>query len=763
MTTYIKHISVLITLLLSLHSFADTLTVVQDGTGDYTIIQDAVAASSDGGTVLVWPGTYYENIDFIGKNITLASLVLTTGDESYKYITIIDGDSTGSCVRVTSGENVTLNGFTLQHGSGTEFANPDMNYGGGIYTTGASCTVQNCIVKNNFANAGGGGISCFFDGNVELSKTSIHNNYTYGSGGGISIGWEGSVIFDSIFRCSLYSNFSSKGCDLHRSAHELPLKVFLDTCTVQEPDWYFFSSQDQDQYQIDNLIINILNHVITPVDADLYVNPQTGNNSNNGLSPGEPLKTISYAYSLIYPDSINKNAIYLANGIYSDSVNGEKFPFNIRGYVDIKGQSRDYTILDGMYKSPLLKGNRQVSNYSFRNMTLYRGGRVYPNTVFHVPAGIAMLYGENDNIVFDSILLLNGHQYSTSGNFSPQASNNVLISNCEFRDNLGGMAVSMGANTGDTTTFSNCRFLNNMPDYEQDTPGGGALVIFGYNTATIVKGCLFSGNNNDNIATVGGYATNTSDYFVNCTFTGNTFLEDNISLGFNDASTYMYNCIVFNEGNDVPISVFWSEVIDTISLNIYSSLIENGEESIYLRPGLTSLHYDETNIEGDPLFYYGSEFPYNLSDNSPCINIGTLNLPAFIELPEFDIAGNPRIFNDSIDMGAYEWNPTVGVDEYQPIKVDKDKLLKAVPNPFSSSTTITAIFKTKANIKLEIYNNYGQRVKVLFNGTTLPGTSQIKWSGDDDGSGKKLTAGVYYVILSVDGKESESLKVIYSD
>ncbi|MCF6170059.1 MAG: hypothetical protein L3J66_03675 [Bacteroidales bacterium] len=34
---------------------------------------------------------------------------------------------------------------------------------------------------------------------------------------------------------------------------------------------------------------------------------------------------------------------------------------------------------------------------------------------------------------------------------------------------------------------------------------------------------------------------------------------------------------------------------------------------------------------------------------------------------------------DSIDMGAYEWNPTVGVDEniYQPIKSDKPKLLHA--------------------------------------------------------------------------------------
>ena len=50
---------------------------------DYDTIQHAIDASSDGDTVLVQPGTYYENIDFDGHNTHLASLFLTTGDTSY--------------------------------------------------------------------------------------------------------------------------------------------------------------------------------------------------------------------------------------------------------------------------------------------------------------------------------------------------------------------------------------------------------------------------------------------------------------------------------------------------------------------------------------------------------------------------------------------------------------------------------------------------------------------------------------------------------
>ena len=53
---------------------ADIITVKQDGTGDFDTIQEGINASVDGDMVLVYPGTYYENINFLGKNISLASL-----------------------------------------------------------------------------------------------------------------------------------------------------------------------------------------------------------------------------------------------------------------------------------------------------------------------------------------------------------------------------------------------------------------------------------------------------------------------------------------------------------------------------------------------------------------------------------------------------------------------------------------------------------------------------------------------------------------
>ena len=64
---------------------ADTIDIPDD----YNTIQAGIDASSDADTVLVQPGTYYENINFNGKNIVLGSLFITTQDTSYISKTVI--------------------------------------------------------------------------------------------------------------------------------------------------------------------------------------------------------------------------------------------------------------------------------------------------------------------------------------------------------------------------------------------------------------------------------------------------------------------------------------------------------------------------------------------------------------------------------------------------------------------------------------------------------------------------------------------------
>ena len=59
--------------------------------GDYPSIQAGIDASTEGDTVLVADSSYFENISFKGKAITLASHYLIDLDSSHISNTIIDG------------------------------------------------------------------------------------------------------------------------------------------------------------------------------------------------------------------------------------------------------------------------------------------------------------------------------------------------------------------------------------------------------------------------------------------------------------------------------------------------------------------------------------------------------------------------------------------------------------------------------------------------------------------------------------------------
>jgi hypothetical protein len=167
---------------------------------DYATIQAGIDSSADGDTVLVAPGTYYENINFNGHNIVLGSNFLTTGDTSYIESTIIDGDSVGTVLTFNHGEDSTaaLIGFTIKHSNITgpismgitcqDSVNPFILHniikenagpcGGGIYCYYASPTIENNKIINNstLRDAGyGGGIYC------EASNPVIRNNLISGN------------------------------------------------------------------------------------------------------------------------------------------------------------------------------------------------------------------------------------------------------------------------------------------------------------------------------------------------------------------------------------------------------------------------------------------------------------------------------------------------------------------------------------------------------------------------------------------------------
>jgi len=191
---------IIILLIFAINSNATIINVP----GDFGTIQSAINASSNGDTILVEPNTYYENINFRGKNIVLTSRFYINNDLSFISSTIINGSNpshpdTASCIIISSGEDSTavLQGFTLTGGTGTLWLD---EHGAGRYTEAGGILIQyshpiiqNNIIMNNEAirkpsgivSAGGGGIR-IGDGSPRILNNIIMNNSGMYGGGIVS-------------------------------------------------------------------------------------------------------------------------------------------------------------------------------------------------------------------------------------------------------------------------------------------------------------------------------------------------------------------------------------------------------------------------------------------------------------------------------------------------------------------------------------------------------------------------------------------------
>jgi Big-like domain-containing protein/parallel beta helix pectate lyase-like protein len=185
---------------------------------DQPSIQSAINVATKGDRVLVAPGTYFENINFGGKAITVIS-------ESGPEVTIIDGGEADPVVIFISGEgrNSVLNGFTLQNGRGFLNNTGDGEGGGITVQRESSPTITNNLIRNNHACRGGGiGIG---SGSPLIQRNTITNNGNTGcssvGGGGISItGVSSAEILDNVISNNVSSH---NGGGINMSGDGIPV------------------------------------------------------------------------------------------------------------------------------------------------------------------------------------------------------------------------------------------------------------------------------------------------------------------------------------------------------------------------------------------------------------------------------------------------------------------------------------------------------------------------------------------------------------
>lgn len=158
---------------------------------DFTTVQSAIVAAENGDSILVHPGTYFEQINFLGKDIVVGSLFLTTGDTSYIAATMLHGGRVGTVVTFNSGEGPgsELTGLTVKNGLAS-YADPDgdgdsSSYGGGIYCENASPILRHLYLINNWDEGGGGGGLFCYQSSPTIESVTFDGNSTQDVGGAI--------------------------------------------------------------------------------------------------------------------------------------------------------------------------------------------------------------------------------------------------------------------------------------------------------------------------------------------------------------------------------------------------------------------------------------------------------------------------------------------------------------------------------------------------------------------------------------------------
>ncbi len=91
-----------------------------------------------------------------------------------------------------------------------------------------------------------------------------------------------------------------------------------------------------------------------------------------------------------------------------------------------------------------------------------------------------------------------------------------------------------------------------------------------------------------------------------------------------------------------------------------------------------------------------------------------------------------------VEMSPVEWDE---VDLTQ--RPEEFDLRQNYPNPFNPTTIIQYALPKASQVKIEIYNILGQRVRILVDEQQTPGYKVIDWDGKDD-AGIEVSSGVYF-------------------
>jgi predicted outer membrane repeat protein len=308
-------------------------------------------------------------------------------------------------------------------------------------------------------------------------------------------------------------------------------------------------------------------------------------------------------------------------------------------------------------------------------------------------------------------------------------------SNPDIRWNVFDNNTSTGVGGGLAVRFMDCNLCNNIFTGNTSGLGGG----FGFlhipeihhricNNLIAGNFAVYFGGGVANIEASPIYINNTIVY-NQAIYGGGFYCKDSISPDF-------YNTIIWGNMAGVGSQGYLFEVY--AQADFFNCDVQGGPALFGgSGGGVAFLGAYEQCLDTLPGFMGSGQHPYAPGDDSPCIDMGSPDTSGFM-LPGTDLAGNPRIYNNRIDMGAYEWY-TVGAND----KTGDDDPVRVWPNPTEGKFKVqSSKFKVEVQ-KVELVDIFG---KIVFT---------LKWQSDYNPIEidiSHLPSGIYLIRISQENR-----------
>ena len=589
----------------------------------------------------------------------------------------------------------------------------DASNGAAIYGKGATLSLSNCLICDNEAARGGGIYS--ENGKTTLANCTVANN-TASLGGGVYLtGTAVLTAYNAIILNSGGSDVFRNGSNVKAYAYNTLSNYAAWTEGENNLTYDFwkplFTNAEEGDYTLakNSYALNKGNDEYVTTSDDL---------AGNARIVGRAVDLGAYEYQ----KSVNQETPSTVVTTTNDVFNEYDGAISLREAFEYAESGATITFADSLKGKTLGidPNNGELSTdktLTIDATNLWNSTEQTPGITISGDGTSRILYlEEGADVEIKGITFADAHS-DAGAIYNDRAT--LSLDSCAIRDNeAGGVYSSAGK-----TTLTNCTISNNS--------GVGASSFAG---ETTLVNCVARNNIVGNSNGAGIYSNGAILSLSNCVISDNEARRGGGVYSENGKTT-LTNCTVTNNSASLGGGVF---LTGTAVLNAYNAIILSNGNSEVFRNGSNAKAYayntlsnytawteGENNLTYDaskPLFTNAEEGDYTLAKNSYALNKGNDEYVT----TSVDLAGNPRITGETVDLGAYEYQLEKLVAPANPREIAKTETTISVAwDAVSNASGYRLLWKNQADPEYAVVTLDATKTSNTFTG--LDSSAIYEW------------------------------------